>query len=110
MIRTRLLQAGGKEALAGTIVSLAIVYDQRGKVGYTVLDDVEVASTTAGWNVWTCAADNAAAIPGPPKFVADDPWIDLFSDSELLTLDEIWPTMTSDDQAIAASTDPVTVE
>lgn len=110
LIRTRLLQAGGKDALAGTIVSLAIVYDQRGKVGYTVLDDIKVLSNTAGWNVWTCAADNAATIPGPPKFVADDLSASPFSDSELLTLDEIWPTMTADDQAVAGSTDPVSAD
>jgi hypothetical protein len=110
LIRTRLLQAGGKDALVGTIVSLGIVYDLRGKPGYTVLDDIKVASRTAGLNVWTCAADNAATIPGPPKFVADDLSANPFSDSELLTLDEIWPTMTADDQAIAASTDPVAAD
>jgi hypothetical protein len=93
--------------LAGTIVSLAIVYDQRGKLAYTVLENIQVLSKTAGSNVWTCAADNTAAIPGPPKLVRDDLSLNPFTDSELLTLDEIWPTMTADDQAIAASTDDV---
>jgi len=110
LIRTRLLQAGEKDALAGTIVSLAIVYDQRGKVGYTVLDDIKVLSSTAGSNVWTCAADNAAALPGPPKFVGDDLSVNPISDSDLLTLDDIWPTMTADDQAIAGSTEQVSAD
>jgi hypothetical protein len=108
LIRTRLLGAGGKEALAGTIVSLSIVYDQRGKVGYTVLDNIKVLSTIAGSNVWTCAADNAAVVPSRPTFVGDDLSVNPFSASDLLTLDEIWPTMSSEDQAIASSTDEVT--
>jgi hypothetical protein len=107
LIRSRLLLAGGKDALAGTIVSLAIVYDQRAKNGYTVLDNIKVA-TRAGVNEWTCAADNAAVVPAPPTFVgADDLSVNPFSDSELLTLDELWPTMTAEDQAIASSTDEV---
>jgi hypothetical protein len=110
LIRTRLLQAGAKDALAGSIVSLTIVYDQRGKIGYTVLDDIKVLSTTAGSNVWTCAADNAAALPEPSNFAGDDVSVNPFSGSDLLTLDEIWPTMTADDQAIAASTDPVSAD
>jgi hypothetical protein len=110
LIRTRLLQAApGKDALAGTIVSLAIVYDQRSSAGYTVLDDIGVVARAAV-SSWTCAADNAATFPGPPKFVADDLSVNPFSDSELLTLDEIWPTMSPDDQATASSTDPVSAD
>jgi hypothetical protein len=106
LIRTRLLQAGGKDALAGTIASLAIEYDQR--VGYTVLDNIKVG-TSAGSNLWTCAADNAAAtLLGSPTSTRDDLSVNPFTDSELLSLDELWPTMTTDDQAIATSTDPVT--
>lgn len=108
LIRTRLLQTGGKDALAGTIVSLAIVYDERGTSGVTYLDNIRISSKTLGWNFWTSPADNAAAIPGPPTFVLDDLGIDPFSASELLTLEEIWPTMTADDQAIAASDVTVT--
>jgi hypothetical protein len=108
LIRTRLLRAGGTDALAGTIESLAIVYDQRGAVGYTVLDNIRVISGTAGLNVWTCAADNAATLPGPPAAsYADDLSVNPFTDSELLTLEEIWPTMSADDQAIASSDAPV---
>jgi hypothetical protein len=109
LIRTRLLQAGGKDALAGTIVSLGIVYDLRGKPGYTVLDDIKVGSRASKY-VWTCAADNAATIFAPSKFAADDLSVNPLSDSELLTLDEIWPTMTAEDQAIASSTDDVTAD
>jgi hypothetical protein len=110
LIRTRLLQAApGKDALAGTIVSLSIVYDQRSSTAYTVLDDIGVASRTA-FNYWTCPADNAAAFPGPPKFVGDDLSFNPFSNSELMTLDELWPTMTADDQATASSTDPVSAD
>lgn len=112
LIRSRVLAAAGgsKDALAGTIVSLAIVYDTRGGAGYTVLDDIKVVSSTAGWNVWTSAADNAATIPGPPKFVADDLAVNPFADSELLSLDDLWPTLTPDEQAIASSTDPVSAD
>jgi len=108
LIRTRLLQAGGSDALAGTIVSLEIVYDfgQR----YTVLDDVTVAAIPGVSYVWTSAADNAATGQGPPAFVVDDPAANPLSTSELLTLDEIWPTLSADDQAIAGSTDPIAVE
>ncbi|MDX6466752.1 MAG: hypothetical protein QOI27_1792, partial [Gaiellaceae bacterium] len=60
--------------------------------------------------VWTCAADNAATIFAPSKFDADDLSVNPLSDSELLTLDEIWPTMTAEDQAIASSTDDVTAD
>src|SRR6266540_2454100 len=79
LIRTRLLQAGGKDALVGS-------------------------------NVWTSPADNAATVMGLPMFVLDDLAVDPFSASELLTLDEIWPTMTADDQAIAASGVTVTAD
>jgi hypothetical protein len=109
LIRTRLLQAGGQDALAGTIVSLGIVYDLRSKPGYTVLDDITISSRASVY-VWTCAADNAATITGPPAFAADDLAVNPFSDSELLTLEEVWPTMTADDQAIASSTDPVSAD
>ena len=109
LIRTRLLQAGGKDAMVGTIVSLGIVYDLRSKTGYTVLDNIKVAAR-ASTNVWTCAADNAATIFAPGKFAADDLSVNPFSDSELLTLDEIWPTMTAEDQATASSTDDVTAD
>jgi hypothetical protein len=74
-----------------------------------VLDDISVASRAAV-NYWTCPADNAAAIPGPPKFVADDLLFNPFSDSELMTLEEIWPTMSADDQATASSADPVSAD
>jgi hypothetical protein len=40
----------------------------------------------------------------------DDLSVNPLSDSELLTLDEIWPTMTAEDQAIASSTDDVTAD
>ncbi len=110
LIRTRLLQAGGKDALVGTIVSLSIVYDQRGSKGFTVLDNIRISSTTLGSNVWTSPADNAATVMGLPMFVLDDLAVDPFSASELLTLDEIWPTMTADDQAIAASGVTVTAD
>jgi hypothetical protein len=110
LIRTRLLQAGGKDALGGAIVSLGIVYDQRGKLGYTVLDDIKVASRGVV-NTWTCAADNAAVVPGAPsQMFADDLSVNPFSDSELLTLEEIWPTMTAEDQATASSTDEVSAD
>jgi hypothetical protein len=109
LIRTRLLQAGGKDAIVGTIVSLGIVYDLRGKPGYTVLDNIKVGSRASKY-VWTCAADNAATIFAPSKFDADDLSVNPLSDSELLTLDEIWPTMTAEDQAIASSTDDVTAD
>jgi hypothetical protein len=109
LIRTRLLQAGGKDALVGTIVSLGIVYDLRGKPGYTVLDDIKIGSRASQY-VWTCAADNAATIFAPSKFAADDLSVNPLSDSELLTLDEIWPTMTAEDQAIASSTDEVSAD
>jgi hypothetical protein len=108
LIRTRLLQAGGKDAMVGTIVSLGIVYDLRGKPGYTVLDNIKIGSRASKY-VWTCAADNAATIFAPSKF-ADDLSVNPLSDSELLTLDEIWPTMTAEDQAIASSTDDVTAD
>ncbi len=108
LIRTRLLQAGGTDALAGTIVSLTIVYDERVAAGITYLDNISVRSKTLGSNLWTSPADNAAVLPGPPSFVLDDLAVDPFSASELLTLEEIWPTLTADDQAIAASDVTVT--
>ena len=107
LIRTRLLQAGGSDALAGTIVSLAIVYDVGTR--YTVLDNIKVTSNAFGENVWTSAADNGAGAQTPASTV-DDLSVNPFSASELLTLDEIWPTLSADDQAIAASTDPISVE
>lgn len=110
LIRTRLLQAGGKDALAGTIVSLAIVFDQRGSKGFTVLDNIRIGSSALGTNLWTSPADNAAVLPGVPTFVLDDPSVDPFSASELLTLEEIWPTLTLDDQTIASSAAWVTAE
>src|SRR6266540_91717 len=76
LIRTRLLQAGGKDALVGTIVSLSIVYDQRGSKGFTVLDNIRISSTTLGSNVWTSPADNAATVMGLPMFVLDDLAVD----------------------------------
>jgi hypothetical protein len=109
LIRTRLLQAGGKDAMVGTIVSLGIVYDLRGKPGYTVLDDIKVGSRASTF-VWTCAADNAATVHAPLSFAVDDLAVNPFSESELLTLDEIWPTMTAEDQATASSTDDVTAD
>jgi hypothetical protein len=109
LIRTRLLQAGGKDAMVGTIVSLGIVYDVHTQPGYTVLDNIKVGSRASTF-VWTCAADNAATIHAPLSFAADDLSVNPLSDSELLTLDEIWPTMTAEDQAIASSTDDVTAD
>jgi hypothetical protein len=105
LIRTRLMQAGRTDALAGTIVSLAIVFDERGPTGTSILDNIRVIIKSAiGANTWTCAADNAEAVPGGPAgFAPDDLRVNPLSDSELMTLDEIWPLMTADDQAIAAS-------
>ena len=106
LIRSRLLAAGKTDALAGTIVSLSIVYDERGGRGYTVLDNIAVLSKVAGRNVWTGPADNAATTPGPPVPVADDLSLNPFSDVELLSLDELWPTMSEELQVLAASDDP----
>ena len=105
LIRSRVMQAGGTDALAGTIVSLAIVFDDRGPTGTAILDNIRVIVKSAiGANTWTCAADNAEGVPGAPVgFAPDDLRIDPLSDSELMTLDELWPLMTADDQAIAAS-------
>ena len=104
LIRTRLMRAGGKDALAGTIVSLAIVFDDRGLTGTAILDNIRVALKGLAPNTWTCAADNAEVRPGPPAdFGKDDLRVNPLSDSELMTLEEIWPLMTVDDQAIAAS-------
>jgi hypothetical protein len=73
LIRTRLLQAGGTDALAGTIVSLAIVFDDRGKTGTAILDNIRVVVKSAvGANTWTCAADNAEVAPGVPAGFAPD--------------------------------------
>lgn len=111
LIRSRVLQEGGTNAMAGTIVSLSIVYDRRGGRGYTVLDNIRVLSKPGGPNTWTGAADNAATLPGPPPSpVGDDLSLNPFSDAALMTLDELWPTMTEQFQAIAASTDPVEAE
>ncbi|MFL6034786.1 MAG: hypothetical protein ACJ74I_06890, partial [Gaiellaceae bacterium] len=108
LIRSRVLLAGSADALAGTIVSLSIVYDERGGHGYTVLDNVKVASRPGGTNFWTCAADNAATIPGAaPSPAADDLSVNPFSSADLLTLDELWPTMSEEFQVIASSTDAV---
>ena len=48
LIRSRVLQEGGTNAMAGTIVSLSIVYDQRGGRGYTVLDNIRVLAKPGG--------------------------------------------------------------
>ena len=104
LIRTRLMQAGSTDALAGKIVSLAIVFDDRGPTGAAILDNIRVLLKGIGPNTWTCAADNAEGVPGAPAgFAPDDLRVNPLSASELMTLDEIWPTMTPDDQAIAAS-------
>jgi hypothetical protein len=104
LIRTRVLQAGGSDALAGTIVSLAIVFDERGQTGTAVLDNIRVViKSEVGANTWTCAADNAEVVPGSDGFAPDDLLANPLSQSELMTLDEIWPTLTPDDQALASS-------
>ena len=104
LIRTRLLQAGGSDALAGTIVSLAIVFDQRGASGRSILDNIRLLHKEIGPNVWTSAADNAQVLPGgSAAAVRDDLSVNPLSASEQSTLDEIWPTMTPEDQATASS-------
>jgi hypothetical protein len=104
LIRTRLLQAGGSDALGGTVVSLAIVFDERGKTGQAVLDNIRLLSKDIGPNVWTSAADNAQVVPGGPSDLGrDDLSVNPLSLSEQMTLEEIWPTMTPEDQATASS-------
>ena len=106
LIRTRLLQAGGSDALGGTIVSLAIVFDERGETGQAVLDNIRLLSKSKdiGSNMWTSAADNAQGVPGGPSDVGrDDLSVNPLSASEQMSLEEIWPTMTPEDQATASS-------
>jgi len=104
LIRTRLLQAGGTDALGGTIVSLAIVFDERGGSGRAILDNIRLLQKDIGPNVWTSAADNAEVVPGAGAGVGrDDLSVNPLSASEQMTLDEIWPTMTPEDQATASS-------
>ncbi len=101
-IATRLMRAG-KDALAGTVESLAIVFDQRSKTGLAFLDNIKV-SAGIETNVWTSAADNAAVPVGPPVW---KPRVEPFGDDDFMTADDLWALLTPDDQALALSDDPV---
>ena len=107
-IRAEIIKAGGRNLLLGTIKSLAIVYDVRGKFGHTILDNIRISSTAVGVQRWTFAGDNAATTPGPPAALSNDRLAQPLSDFEGMTFDELWPTLTPDEQALAQSQDPVT--
>jgi hypothetical protein len=104
VIRAQVLKLGGKDLLFGTVTALSIVYDVRGPAGYSVLDNIEVTASPIGFNRWTSAADNAAVVPGPPKFVQNDRLAQPFSDFELMPFDDLWGTL-SDEERGGASAD-----
>ncbi len=95
-IRARILKAtADREALTGTIGSLAIVVDKAR--GDAWLDNVQVLAKT-GSQTWTCAADNGYTPPKPPGLTTLDvdqtPW----TDAEQTPAEDLLAGLTPDEQ------------
>ena len=105
LIRARVLALGpfaGKDAFGGLVESLAIVFDKRQKFGYVFLDNIQVLSKQSQFRqTWTSAADNGNG--PPPSAGPDDLTLNPFTDVEQLTFEELWPLLSPEDQALAAS-------
>ena len=94
------------DALAGTIVDLALVFAPRDEVGYVFVDNVTVAVRGRA-RVFTSAADNGDQRGGTSSF-AEALAVDLdqpLSTSESLEAEELLASLTEEEQAIVAMTD-----
>ena len=105
-IEAMLMRVGGRAALAGTVVDLALTFNPQVEVGYAMLDNVTV-QVRRRVRVFTSAADNGdQASPSPSSFgetFAADQALP-FSSNELLTVEDLLMSLTEEEQAVVAMT------